>query len=37
MEENREPVKIKICGLMTLEDVAAGNAAEPDYAGFVVA
>lgn len=37
MEENREPVKIKICGLMTLEDVAAVNAAKPDYAGFVLA
>ena len=37
MEEIREPVKIKICGLMTLEDVAAVNAAKPDYAGFVLA
>ena len=37
MEENREPVKIKICGLMTLEDVVAVNAAKPDYAGFVLA
>ena len=37
MEENRETVKIKICGLMTLEDVAAVNATKPDYAGFVLA
>lgn len=37
MEEIREPVKIKICGLMTLGDVAAVNAAKPDYAGFVLA
>lgn len=30
-------VKIKICGLMSLEDIAAVNAAKPDYAGFVLA
>lgn len=28
--------KIKICGLMRPEDVAAVNEAKPDYAGFVV-
>ena len=32
-----QTVKIKICGLMSLEDVAAVNAAKPDYAGFVLA
>lgn len=30
-------VKIKICGLMSLEDVAAVNEAKPEYAGFVLA
>lgn len=30
-------VTIKICGLMTLEDVAAVNRAKPEYAGFVLA
>ena len=29
--------KIKICGLTSLDDVAAVNAARPDYAGFVFA
>ncbi len=28
--------KIKICGLFRKEDVAAVNAAKPDYAGFIV-
>lgn len=32
-----QTVKIKICGLMSLEDVAAVNAAKPDYVGFVLA
>ena len=30
-------VKIKICGLMSLEDVAAVNEAKPEYSGFVLA
>lgn len=30
-------VKVKICGLMREDDVAAVNAAEADYAGFVFA
>lgn len=29
--------KIKICGLTTLEDIAAVNAVQPDYIGFVFA
>ncbi len=29
--------KIKICGLSRLEDIAAVNAAQPDYIGFVFA
>ena len=28
--------KIKICGLRTREDIAAVNAAKPDFAGFIV-
>ena len=28
--------KIKICGLRSLRDIEAVNAAGPDYAGFVV-
>ncbi|WP_262314701.1 phosphoribosylanthranilate isomerase [Lacticaseibacillus parakribbianus] len=30
-------VQVKVCGLMTAADVAAVNAARPDYAGFVLA
>jgi phosphoribosylanthranilate isomerase len=30
-------MKIKICGIMTLDDVYAINACAPDYAGFVFA
>lgn len=30
-------MKVKICGLRTVADVAAVNAAKPDYAGFVFA
>lgn len=29
--------KIKLCGLMTLEDIAAANELAPDYVGFVFA
>ncbi|PKM71232.1 MAG: N-(5'-phosphoribosyl)anthranilate isomerase, partial [Firmicutes bacterium HGW-Firmicutes-17] len=29
--------KIKICGLSRFEDIAAVNAAQPDYIGFVFA
>lgn len=35
--KNEAKVKIKICGLKTLEDIAAVNEAKPDYAGFVLA
>lgn len=33
----RKTVKIKICGLRTLQDIEAVNEAKPDYAGFVLA
>jgi phosphoribosylanthranilate isomerase len=37
MEETMERVKIKICGIRTLNDIHAVNAARPDYIGFVFA